>query len=181
MSESLNIFSSMRGSINAANTPCPLMPPPVMTSEIQSIDLCMGWFWTPEYEFDRTPGILKVTVGYAGGATAFPTYKSIQDYTEALRIEFDTKVLSLEDVLEEYYTMQAGGPTYPPYSRQYRSVILYHNDEQKSIAEKVTNTMIKIRNGKKVYVDIEAATDFYKAEEYHQKYVEKSSSSRKLW
>jgi len=77
--------------------------------------------------------------------------------------------------------MQAGGPTYPPYSRQYRSVILYHNDEQKSIAEKITNTMIKIRNGKKVYVDIEAATDFYKAEEYHQKYVEKSSSSRKLW
>ena len=124
---------------------------------------------------------MKVTVGYAGGKTDWPTYKSIQDYTEALRIEFDTKVMSLEDVLNEYYTMSAGGPTYPPYSRQYRSAILYHNEDQRLIAESKTNEMIRLRKGKKVYVDIEPATTFYKAEEYHQKYVEKSKSSKNLW
>ena len=88
--------------------------------------------------------------------------------------------MTLEDVLEEYFTM-LGGASYPPYSRQYRSAIFYHNDDQRIICETIINKMIKIRNGKKVYVDLEPATDFYKAEEYHQKYVEKSRNSPKLW
>ena len=77
--------------------------------------------------------------------------------------------------------MSAGGPTYPPYSRQYRSAILYHNEDQRLVAETITNQMINLRKGKKVYVDLEPATTFYKAEEYHQKYVEKSKSSKNLW
>ena len=71
--------------------------------------------------------------------------------------------------------MQGGPPTYNSFSRQYRSAILTHSDEQKKCAENMIKSF-QSKGIKKVYTDIEDATDFYRAEEYHQKYVLKSRS-----
>ena len=115
--------------------------------------------------------MVETVVGYAGGKTDYPTYKSIQDHTEAIRVTFNPKVLTYEQVLETYFDM-GGVPSFPGFSRQYRHAILYHTPEQKEIAERVISRHAK-ENGR-VFVDVEPATDFYRAEEYHQKYVRKS-------
>jgi len=116
-------------------------------------------------------------VGYAGGKAPWPTYKSIQDHTEAVRVEYDPQILSYQDILVEFFS-QGGVPTSPCYSRQYRNAILTHSEEQKKIASAVVEQLRKQRGVQKIYTDIEDATPFYRAEEYHQKYVEKSRKSR---
>ena len=116
-----------------------------------------------------------MTVGYAGGSAPWPTYKNIQDHTEAVRVEYDPQIMSYQDVLVEFFS-QGGIPTQPCYSRQYRNAILAHTPEQKKIANAILGQLAKQRGLKKIYTDVEDATPFYRAEEYHQKYVEKSRS-----
>lgn len=152
---------------------CPRLPPPTFTAFSETADLCLGWFWTPDFEFSKLEGVISVTVGYAGGSAPWPTYKNIQDYTEAVRVEYDPQILSYEDILVEFFS-QGGVPTTPCYSRQYRNAILVHNAEQRKIATTLVNQLAKQKGLKKIYTDIEDATPFYRAEEYHQKYVEKS-------
>lgn len=115
-------------------------------------------------------------MGYAGGKTDWPTYKSIQDHTEALRVEFDPALLSYKDILSEFFSQHS--PTSPAYSRQYRSALFYHNEEQRKEAADFID-MIESRTGRKIYTDLEPATDFYQAEEYHLKYIEKANKSRR--
>lgn len=113
-----------------------------------------------------------VTVGYAGGKSTYPTYRAIKDSTEAVRVTYDPRVLTYEDVLG-YYFRELGSSAYsPPYSRQYRSAILVHNEEQRRIAMEFVKGFEQ--QGRKVHVDIEQATDFYRGEEYHQKYFAKN-------
>ena len=80
-------------------------------------------------------GVVSVTVGYCGGKTEWPNYENIMDHTEAVRIVFDPSEISYYDILENMMTMHS--PTSAPYSRQYRSAIFYHNDEQKQISEEI--------------------------------------------
>ena len=117
-------------------------------------------------------GVQEVVVGYAGGKTEWPTYRSIQDHTEAVRVVFDPNVITYEELLLSFFQMHS--PFSPPYSRQYRSAILTHNEEQHAIATAMIADLAKLSK-KKVYTLIEPATDFYRAEEYHQKYIQKQS------
>ena len=160
-----------RPSVEEAMKICPQLQEPTFSSTIETADLCLGWFWGPDYEFTNKKGIESVVVGYAGGAKDWPTYRSIQDHTEAIRIEYDTSVWSFTDILQEFVTQHS--PYAKPYSRQYRSAILYHNADQKEQAEQFLANMEKT-TGKKIYTDIEKATPFYRAEEYHQKYIQKA-------
>ena len=109
------MFSFYNGNTNynAENTPCPKLPLPKKTSFVEYADLCLGWFWGPEYEFSSIPGILDTVVGYAGGKTEYPTYKNIQDYTEAIRVTYDPSILSYEQIIRIFFDMQGGPPTYP--------------------------------------------------------------------
>lgn len=165
-------MSSIFKPLTQETTPCPREPPVQNTDTSEFADLCLGWFWGPQYEFDRIEGIKSTIVGYAGGKTQFPTYKSIQDYTEAIRVEYDPKVLSYEQIIQKFFDMQGGPPSYGSFSRQYRSAILLHNAEQKAVVDKIFGDYAK-KSGKKIYTDVEEATDFYRAEEYHQNYVDK--------
>lgn len=113
-------------------------------------------------------------MGYAGGKTDWPTYKSIQDHTEALRIEFDPALLSYKDILMEFFSQHS--PTSPSFSRQYRSAIYYHSNEQLEEAKEFID-WLESGTGRKIYTDLEPATDFYRAEEYHLKYIEKANSN----
>ena len=118
--------------------------------------------------------VKEVTVGYAGGTGAWPTYRNIQDYTEAIRVVFDPNLISYEAILHAAIAEMGGPPTRKNSHRQYRSAFLTHSPEQRAIALSVISSYEKKLKEGKVYVDVEDATDFYRGEEYHQKYYAKN-------
>jgi peptide methionine sulfoxide reductase MsrA len=105
-------------------------------------------------------GVEEVVVGYAGGKEKNPTYRTIKDHTEALRIIFNPQVISFEGLLDLFQKEMGGLPSFPGYSRQYRSAILTHTPEQTAaVAEMVEAGRAK---GRKVFLDVEPATPFYR-------------------
>ena len=109
-------------------------------------------------------------MGYTGSAAKNrnPTYRNIQDFAEAIRITYDPAKLSYEDLLDLFFDIHT--PSDPRFAgTQYRSAIFYSSEEQKQLAEAATAK--KGALGK--YVAIEPSSDFYRAEEYHQKYLDK--------
>jgi methionine-S-sulfoxide reductase len=151
---------------------CPLLPPPVDPS--MTFEAAMGWFWGPQRDFDGVEGIQETMVGYSGShssQTSHPTYRNIQDYAESIRVTFDPSQISYQDLLEMFFGFHT--PTDPRWAgTQYRSAIFVHTPEQRKLAE----AAIQARGTIGRYVAVEDASDFYRAEEYHQKYIEKATS-----
>ena len=106
-------------------------------------------------------------VGYTGGVEEEVTYKNMGDYTEALLVEFVPSVISYEQILEEWKNMAEPYPS----KRQYRTALWYLNDDQKENAE----TFVSGMRGAK-FVDVEPATQFFLAEEYHQNFLTKQTA-----
>ncbi len=106
-------------------------------------------------------------MGYAGGTTPDPTYRNMGDHTETLQIKFNPDQISYSALLEIFWSDH--NPSSYPYSRQYRAVVFYHNPEQKELAEKTREELAE-KTGRNVYTAIEPYTNFYSAEDYHQKY-----------
>ena len=113
-------------------------------------------------------GVQRCLVGYTGGVKDEVTYQAIQDYTEALFIEYDPTTTDLLTILGEWKKQAS------PYPQkcQYRTAVWYLNDEQKSQMVEFVDNM----DGGK-YVDVEEATQFFMAEEYHQNFLAKQSSN----
>ena len=138
-----------------------------------------GCFWGVEEHFRTINGIKKTEVGYSGGNTENPTYQSVcyenTDHAEVLLVEYDEEIITYESLVDEFWkchdptTLDRQGPDIGP---QYRSVIYYFNSEQKNIAEK---SKIKFQPSfkNKIVTEISKADTFYRAEEYHQKYIQK--------
>jgi peptide methionine sulfoxide reductase MsrA len=95
-------------------------------------------------------------------------------------VEFDPAQITYRQILESFFEQQGGPPTWPGFSRQYRSAILVHNGQQRDEAEKILAELRREKSALKIFTDIEDATDFYRAEEYHQKYQEKAMGKWKL-
>jgi peptide-methionine (S)-S-oxide reductase len=106
-------------------------------------------------------------VGYAGGVTKNPTYHNLGDHSETIQIEFDPEIISYEELLKVFW--QNHDPFSRPWSRQYRSAIIYHNEVQKSLAMESLKRE-QSRKGAAIYTEILPASRFYSAEDYHQKY-----------
>ncbi len=105
-------------------------------------------------------------MGYAGGETRNPTYHNLDGHSECVQIEFDPTRISYEQLLNLFW--HSHNPEVRPWSWQYASIIFYHNPEQQRLAEE---TRIHIEETlRKVYTQIIHYTDFYLAEDYHQKY-----------
>ncbi len=144
--------------------------------------LAGGCFWGMEEILRKIPGVLDTKVGYTGGSVPNPTYKlvctGITGHAEALEIGFDPSKISYEDILLTFFRMH--DPTtlnqqHNDRGTQYRSAIFYHTDEQKQIAERVKARVDKSGKWKKpVVTEITKATQFYVAEDYHQKYLIKN-------
>ncbi len=111
--------------------------------------------------------MVNTRVGYAGGLRENPTYYSLGDHSESINITYDPSKITYEDLLNVYWLNTAASVT--PWSRQYMSIIFYHDEEQKQLAEE-TRTEWEKQTGKKAYVEIVPAAAFYSAEDYHQKY-----------
>jgi peptide-methionine (S)-S-oxide reductase len=117
-------------------------------------------------------GVARCVVGYSGGETKDPTYKSIQDHTEALLVEFDPTILSYEDLVISWTQMH-----HPSYNAkcQYRSAVWYVNNNQKDIAEEVVQQWKTATARDSLFTSVELAGSFYRAEEYHQYFIDKRS------
>jgi len=143
--------------------------------------LAGGCFWGMEEIIRKIPGVIKTTVGYAGGATADPTYEEVctgrTGHAEAIQVVFDPARLSYEALLDYFFRMH--DPTtlnrqHNDVGTQYRSAIFYASEEQKKAAERVKAQWDKSgKFNRPITTEIAPATKFYPAEEYHQKYLVK--------
>ena len=109
-------------------------------------------------------------MGYTGGQKPSPTYKNILDHTEALIVEFDPLVISYEEMVLEW-ARRHRPVGHQKRDCQYRSAVWYLNDEQKDVCETVVAGYRAAHSN--IVTSVEAATEFYKAEEYHQDYLQK--------
>ncbi len=142
--------------------------------------LALGCFWKPEENFKNKAGIVETEVGYAGGKDSNVTYEQVctgnTGHAEVVKLTFDEKVISFKKILDLFFKMH--DPTqkdmqFPDIGTQYRSEIFYENDEQKKIAEEFLSEIKKDFNGK-IVTKISKVKNYCKAEEYHQKYIEKN-------
>jgi peptide-methionine (S)-S-oxide reductase len=127
--------------------------------------------YRPQLQFENLKGVARCVVGYSGGKAANPTYLSIQDYTEALLVEFDPSVLSYEDLVLSW--AQLHQPIYQRGRLQYRSAVWFLNEEQHEVVEQVVKDW-RSSSRSPLYTEIEPATSFYRGEEYHQNFMSKA-------
>lgn len=156
-----------------------------MAKSLEVATIGGGCFWCFEAIFSEIDGIEKVESGYAGGNVAFPSYDQIESgktgHAQVVQLTYDSDVITYRQILQIFFTMH--DPTTKDrqgadVGTQYRSIILYHNKEQKEIAEKVMNEIqdSKIWNGKLV-TEIASLKQFYKAEGYHQGYFARNPNA----
>jgi peptide-methionine (S)-S-oxide reductase len=117
--------------------------------------------------------VIRTYAGYAGGTKKNPTYYSLGDHTETIRIYYDPKKVTYEQLLDIFWAEH--DPTARPWSKQYKSAIFYHSEEQKKLAL-ATAALIEEKTNRKLYTEIVPASDFYPAEDYHQKYYLRNSA-----
>ena len=141
-----------------------------------------GCFWGVEVLFEEIPGVKKVISGYAGGHTDNPTYETIctgtTGHIEVVEIEYDNSETTYEVLLDKFFFIH--DPTQfnrqgPDIGEQYKSVIFYNSENEKTIAEeKIIQIDDSGEHQGKVVTELREAVKFYPAEEYHQDFIEKN-------
>jgi methionine-S-sulfoxide reductase len=152
--------------------------PKSMNEELQVATLGSGCFWCTEAFFLRLKGVETVVSGYSGGKVKNPTYRAVctglTGHAEVVQVKFKPEVITYEEILEVFWnthdptTLNRQGNDEGP---QYRSVVFYHNEQQKKIAEQYKEQLSKsgvFKNS--IVTEITPFTVFYPAEEYHQNY-----------
>jgi peptide-methionine (S)-S-oxide reductase len=156
---------------------------------VENLVLAGGCFWCTEAIFRRLKGVKSVTSGYANGEMEKPSYEEVSSgetgAAEAIKIEFDPKVISLGHLLEIFWathdptTLNRQGADV---GTQYRSAIYYQNEEQKEAALKSRDETVRhldnqtFRQSDKIVTEIAPLKNFYKAEDYHQDYYENNKN-----
>jgi methionine-S-sulfoxide reductase len=148
----------------------------------ETATLAGGCFWGMEEIIRKIPGVLETKVGYTGGTVPNPTYKlictGITGHAEAVQIHFDPAKITYEEILGYFFRMH--DPTtlnrqHNDRGTQYRSAIFYHSDEQKAVAERVKARVDKSGKWPKpIVTEITKASEWWQAEDYHQKYLVKN-------
>ncbi len=150
-------------------------------AKMEKATFAAGCFWGVEHRFGKIKGVVKTSVGYTGGRLKDPTYEDVcykdTGHAEAVLLEFDPAAVTYEKLMEAFFAMH--DPTQlnrqgPDHGEQYRSAIFFHSAAQEAAARDYIETLKKSGNFRREIVTrIEAASVFYAAEEYHQKYLEK--------
>jgi peptide-methionine (S)-S-oxide reductase len=140
-----------------------------------------GCFWGVEARFSEMPGVIDTAAGYEGGALEHPTYKEVctdrTGHAEVVDVTFDPSRISFDTLLDAFFAMH--DPTQvnrqgPDWGSQYRSVVFAHGDEQLRQAQaKISELNASGAYRKPIATKVEPATTFWRAEEYHQRYLEK--------
>jgi len=156
-----------------------------MTKENNSLRVATfagGCFWCAEADFEKVPGVVKAVSGYAGGTKENPSYEEVSagttGHVEAVQIYYDPAKVAYEELLDYFWrhidSTDSGGQ-FVDRGSQYRSVIFYHDEEQKRLAEKSKEELSTSgKFDKPIVTEIIKLTKFYEAEEYHQDYYKKN-------
>lgn len=140
-----------------------------------------GCFWGVQYYFDQVPGVIETEAGYIGGHVDEPSYELVCTHTtghaEAVKIIYDPKKVSYETMLKQFFRMH--DPTQlnrqgPDVGDQYRSAIFYLDEQQKELAERTIDKLNKSDFSGKIVTTLEKATTFWPAEDYHQKFTQRT-------
>ena len=153
-----------------------------MTMEkIEKATFAAGCFWGVEAAFQKIDGVIETAVGYSGGDTEAPTYEEVcterTGHAESVQVTFDPAEVSYDHLLEAFW--EAHDPTTPnrqgpDVGTQYRSAIFFHTPEQEKAArESKARLQASGKYRRPVVTEITPASEFYRAEEYHQKYFQK--------
>lgn len=142
-----------------------------------------GCFWGVEQEFKKIKGVIATTVGYSGGNFNNPTYRDVcsgkTGHAEVVEVTYDSSQVSYESLLAIFWKMH--DPTTinrqgPDIGSQYRSIIFYHSPEQEKAAKASKESLNASTFNNKIVTEIIPAMKFYRAEEYHQCYLEKQKN-----
>lgn len=166
----------MKRSIKYLLTLCILLPPALMANELATF--AGGCFWCVEESFDKVPGVVATTSGYANGKTRNPTYEEVSaggtGFTEAVQVEFDPAKVTYEQLLQTFWRNHDpldGGGQFCDRGDQYRPGILYHSEEQRRVANASLEELRKSQPFKgTILTPIVSLENFYPAEQYHQDY-----------
>ena len=141
-----------------------------------------GCFWGVEKIFSDLPGVVSTQVGYTGGYTQNPGYEQVcsgrTGHAEAVEIQYDASKISYDKLLLtfwQYHDPTTSNRQGPDVGGQYRSAIFFHDKEQEASAKKQIELLTKAKVFKNpIVTEVVPATEFYRAEEYHQKYLKKN-------
>ena len=151
---------------------------------IQVADFAMGCFWGAERKYWELESVFSTAVGYMGGYTPNATYEEVcsglTGHAEVVRVFFDSSLVEYKELLKVFW--ESHNPTHGmrqgnDIGTQYRSVIYFHNDEQKKLADQslsIYNDMLQKNGHTAITTEIKTAEDFYYAEDYHQQYLAKN-------
>lgn len=163
----------------------PAAGPETAAAAAETATFAAGCFWGVEQKLGKVPGVLDTVVGYTGGTTPDPTYEEVcadrTGHAEAVRVTFDPKQLSYADLVRRFFALH--DPTQvdrqgPDRGSQYRSAIFYHDEAQRETARRVMDELESSgRYRKRLATQLVPASAFTKAEEYHQKYLDKRGSA----
>jgi peptide-methionine (S)-S-oxide reductase len=133
----------------------------------------LGCFWGPDARFGAMDGVVRTRVGYAGGTQPDPSYHSLGDHTEVLQVDFDPDVVTYRDLLKDIF--QQHDPQTQPSKMQYQNVVFASTTTQRAAIDAVLATIGHTADG--IETRIEQLSQFYPAEDYHQKYRLRSAPS----
>jgi len=152
------------------------------TKKTETATFAAGCFWGVEEKFRKVEGVLETVVGYTGGDFKDPMYEDVgtgkTGHAEAIQMTYDPSVVSYGELLDTFWNLH--DPTQKDkqgldIGTQYRSAIFFHSPEQESEAHASMTALAKDgAHEKTIVTEIVGASEFYKAEEYHQKYIQKS-------
>ncbi len=152
---------------------------------IEKATFAAGCFWGVEAAFREVEGVISTRVGYTGGSIPNPSYKEVctgrTGHAEAVEVTYDPQIVSYEQMLDIFWKIH--DPTTPnrqgpDIGTQYRSAIFYHDKKQKEIALSCLQKLQESGKFNTIVTEIEPASEFYPAEDYHQQYLEKTGICR---
>jgi len=159
----------------------------MQSEKIQRATFAAGCFWGVEEAFRGLKGVNFTAVGYTGGDSENPTYEAVctgkTGHAESVEIEYDSSKITFDELLDGFWKIH--DPTTvnrqgPDIGSQYRSVIFYHDEDQEALAKASKSRIEKSgRFSRPIVTEIQPVSKFYRAENYHQQYLEKHGMSHK--
>jgi peptide methionine sulfoxide reductase msrA/msrB len=164
-------------------------PSDMNAGKLEQATFAGGCFWCMEPPFEKLEGVKEVISGYTGGQKPNPTYEEVSaggtGHAEAVQVLYDPSKVRYADLLEVFWKQidpTDSGGQFVDRGKQYSSAIFYHNEEQKHLAEKSKDEIGKSgRYNKPIITEILPASEFYRAEEYHQDYYKKNPIRYKFY
>jgi peptide-methionine (S)-S-oxide reductase len=165
-----------------------LMSPVGAQSVVAKATFAGGCFWCMEPPYDKLEGVVSTTSGYIGGQKKNPTYQEVSaggtGHAEAVQVVYDPQKVSYQKLLEVFWRnidpFDAGGQ-FCDKGSQYRTGIFYHDEKQKQLAEASKKALERGKFNRPIVTEIVPASEFYRAEEYHQDYYQKNPLRYKFY